>query len=120
MESSIDYYFNTASHPAILIWCTARHILDYYGEKESHMPEIEVGKVSDYFARPMVAGVDLIRGLKAGSRIHILGHTTDIEMDVASMQIDHQSVAEARPGDSVGIKVPDRVRPGDTVYEVMP
>jgi putative protease len=84
------------------------------------MPEIEVGKVSDYFARPMVAGVDLIRGLKSGSRIHILGHTTDLEMNVDSIQIDHQDIAEASPGDSVGIKVTDRVRKGDTVYSVMP
>ena len=84
------------------------------------MPEIEVGKVSDYFAHPMVAGVDLTRNLKTGSRIHILGHTTDVEMDLASMQIEHNNVAEAKAGDAVGIKVPDRVRPGDTVYVVMP
>ena len=83
------------------------------------MPEIEVGKISDYFARPMVAGVDLIRNLKTGSRVHILGHTTDLEMEVSSMQIDHQNVLEAKPGDSVGIQVPERVRPGDTVYAVM-
>ena len=82
------------------------------------MPEIEVGKVSDYFARPMVAGVDLIRGLKTGDRIHILGHTTDLEMDVASMQINHQDIAEAKAGDAVGLQVPERVRPGDTVYAV--
>ena len=84
------------------------------------MPEIEIGKVSDYFARPMVAGVDVIRPIKAGSKIHILGHTTDLELPVESMQIDHHEVAEAKPGDSIGIKVPDRVRPGDTVYAVMP
>ena len=80
------------------------------------MPEIEVGKVSDYFARPMVAGVDLIRDLKSGSHVHILGHTTDLEMEVASMQIDHRTSPKLKPGDSVGIKVPERVRPGDTVY----
>jgi translation initiation factor IF-2 len=84
------------------------------------MPEIEVGTVSDYFAHPMVAGIDLCRGLNTGSRIHILGHTTDIEMEVVSMQIDRCDVAEAKAGDSVGIKVPDRVRPGDTVYAIMP
>ena len=84
------------------------------------MPEIEVGKVSDYFARPMVAGVDVIRPLKTGNKIHILGHTTDLEMPVESMQIDHQNISEAKPGDSIGIKVPERVRPGDTVYSVMP
>jgi translation elongation factor EF-1alpha len=83
------------------------------------MPEIEIGKVSDYFAHPMVAGVDLTRELKTGDRIHILGHTTDIEMELTSMQIDHQNVPVAQSGQAIGIKVPERVRPGDTVYAVI-
>ena len=43
------------------------------------MPEVEIGKVSDFFARPVVAGVELTAPLKMGDRIHITGHTTDIE-----------------------------------------
>lgn len=82
------------------------------------MPEEEIGKVSDFFAHPVVAGIDMTGSLKAGDKIHIVGHTTDIEMVVASMQIDNQNVSEAKKGDSVGIKVPDRVRAGDTVYKV--
>jgi translation elongation factor EF-1alpha len=85
----------------------------------SLMPEEIVGKVSDFFARPVVAGIDMTGTLKAGDRIHIKGHTTDIEMVVGSMQINNASVAEASPGDSVGVKVPDRVRAGDTVYKVI-
>jgi len=38
---------------------------------------------------------------------------------VESMQIDNASVASAKQGDSVGIKVPDRVRQGDTVYKII-
>ena len=83
------------------------------------MPEEAVGKVSDFFARPVVAGIEMSGNLKAGDKIHIVGHTTDIEMDVKSMQIDNANVTEAKPGDSVGIKVPDRVRRGDTVYKVI-
>jgi hypothetical protein len=84
------------------------------------MPEIEVGRVSDYFAHPMVAGVDLTHPLKVGSHIHFLGHTTDLEMELTSLQIDRVNINEAGPGDAVGIKVTDRVRPGDCVYLVMP
>jgi translation elongation factor EF-1alpha len=83
------------------------------------MPEEEVGKVSDFFSRPVVAGIEMIGTLKVGDKIHITGHTTDIEMDISSMQINNASVTEAKPGDSVGIKVPDRVRRGDTVYKVI-
>ena len=82
------------------------------------MPEEEVGKVSDFFARPVVAGIDMTGTLKKGDKIHIKGHTTDLEMVISSMQIDNQNVDEAKKGESVGVKVPDRVRAGDTVYKV--
>ena len=82
------------------------------------MPEKEIGKVSDFFSRPVVAGIDLTGTLKAGDTIHIQGHTTDLELVVESMQIDNADVTEAKAGDAVGIKVPDRVRRGDTIYKV--
>ena len=82
------------------------------------MPEKEIGKVSDFFARPVVAGVEMSGSIKVGDKIHIKGHTTDMEMLVDSMQIDNAEVAEAKAGDSVGIKVDDRVRRGDTVFKV--
>ncbi|MFC1900561.1 translation elongation factor-like protein [Chloroflexota bacterium] len=82
------------------------------------MPEIEVGKVSDFFAKPVVAGIELTAPLKVGDKIHISGHTTDLEMVVESMQIENASIEEAKPGVPVGIKVSDRVRRGDTVYKI--
>ena len=82
------------------------------------MPEEAVGKVSDFFARPVVAGIELTAKLKVGDNVHIQGHTTDLEITVDSMQINNVNVTEANAGDSVGIKVPDRVRRGDTVYKV--
>jgi translation initiation factor IF-2 len=82
------------------------------------MAEVEIGTVSDFFARPVVAGIDLTAPLKTGDTIHITGHTTDLVMKVESMQIDNANVEEASSGVSVGIKVSDRVRKGDTVYKV--
>ena len=82
------------------------------------MPEVEIGKISDFFARPVVAGIELTATVKVGDRIHIKGHTTDMEISIDSMQINNVDVNEAKAGDSVGIKVPDRVRQGDTVYKV--
>jgi selenocysteine-specific translation elongation factor len=83
------------------------------------MPEVEIGKVSDFFARPVVAGIELTAPLKVGDKIHITGHTTDMEMTVESMQINNVNVQEAKPGDAVGIKVSDRVRRGDTVFKAI-
>ena len=86
--------------------------------EEITMPEELVGQVSDFFSRPVVAGIDLRGSVKVGDRIKIKGHTTDLEFAVESMQINNAFVQEAQAGDSVGIKVPDRVRRGDAVYKV--
>ena len=82
------------------------------------MGEVEIGKVTDFFAKPVVAGIELSGALKTGDRIHIKGSTTDMEVVVESMQIDRVDITEGNPGDLVGIKVLDRVRPGDKVYKV--
>jgi putative protease len=82
------------------------------------MPEVEIGKVSDFFARPVVAGIELTATLKRGDKIHIKGHTTDMELTVDSMQINNVDVNQAKAGDAIGIKVSERVRRGDIVYKV--
>ena len=82
------------------------------------MPEDIVGTVEDFFAHPVVAGIKLTGTLKLGDKIKIKGHTTDLELAVVSMQIDNADVTEAKAGDSIGIKVTDRCRAGDTVYKI--
>jgi len=82
------------------------------------MPEVVIGKVTDFFARPVVAGVELSGTLKIGDEIHIKGATTDMELIVESMQINRVDITEGKASDLVGIKVPERVRRGDTVYKV--
>ena len=82
------------------------------------MSEIEVGKVIDFYSKPVVAGIILNDTLKVGDTIHITGHTTNIELTVNSMQIDNAGVSVAGAGDGIGIRVPDRVRPGDKVFKI--
>ncbi len=82
------------------------------------MPEVEIGKVSDFFARPVVAGIELKASLKVGDKVHITGHTTDVTCTIETMQINNVNVTAAKAGDAVGIKVSDRVRKGDTIYKV--
>ena len=82
------------------------------------MPEEVIGKVTDFFSRPVVAGIELTAPLKLGDKIHIKGHTTDMEFTVDSMQINNVDVKQAKAGDDVGIKVSERVRRGDIVYKV--
>jgi selenocysteine-specific translation elongation factor len=82
------------------------------------MTEEIIGKVSDFFARPVVAGIELTAPLSVGDKIRIKGHTTNLEATVSSMQIKNVNVTAAKAGDSIGIKVPDRVRGGDLVYKI--
>ena len=57
-------------------------------------------------------------GLSVGDTIRIKGHTTDFTQTVRSMQIDHEPVDSAGPGDEVAIGIDDRVRVKDSVYRV--
>ncbi len=82
------------------------------------MTEEIIGKISDFFAHPVVAGIELTAPLKVGDKIRIKGHTTDLELTVGSIQIDNADVTEAKKGDSIGVKVPERVRKGDTVCKI--
>jgi len=79
---------------------------------------MQIGTVSDFFARPVVAGIQLTAPLNAGDTIHIKGHTTDMTLIVTSMQVNNVEVKQAKAGDAVGIKLTDRARRGDVIYKV--
>lgn len=78
----------------------------------------KVGKVTHYFSRIGVAVLELTGDLMVGDSIHILGHTTDFEQVVSSMQIEHKNIQSVRPGDDIALKVIGKVRKGDTVYRI--
>ena len=79
----------------------------------------EIGKVAHYFTKIEVAVIDLTAPLLVGDKIAIKGATTDLEQTVDSMQIEHENVQQAKAGDSVGLKVKDRVRETDVVYKIV-
>lgn len=84
------------------------------------MKEQEIGFISKYFGKINVGAIDLTSGkLNTGDVIHIQGHTTDLEETITSMQIEHASVSEAKAGDSIGLKVSEKVRRGDKVFKVL-
>jgi len=79
----------------------------------------EVGVVTHYFTRISVAVVELKDTLSVGDRILIRGATTNFEQTVESMQIQHKNVETATSGQSIGLKVKERVREGDRVYKIV-
>ena len=78
----------------------------------------EIGEIFSYYGNIEVAAIKLTGNLRVGDKIKIQGHTTDFEQIVDSMQIEHEMVNNAKKGDSVGIKVEEKVRKGDIVYKV--
>jgi len=79
----------------------------------------EIGMVSHFFTKISVAIVELTSTLSVGDRILIKGPTTNFEQAVDSMQIEHEDVTVARAGQSIGMKVEERVRESDTVYKIL-
>jgi hypothetical protein len=78
-----------------------------------------IGKVVHYYTELSVAIVELTQSpLRVGETIQIKGHTTDFKQPVESMEIEHQKVMEAAPGQIFGLKVREHAREHDAVYKV--
>jgi putative protease len=78
---------------------------------------VEVGHITHFFSKISVAVIELKAPLAVGDTILIKGPTTDFEQIVESMQIEHKNVQRADAGQSIGLKVAQRVREKDTVYK---
>ena len=78
----------------------------------------QIGEITHFFDHISVAVVKLSDKVKEGEKILVDGATTSFEQTVSSMQVEHKQVKEAKKGESIGLKVADKVRPGDKVYRV--
>lgn len=81
------------------------------------MVEKRVGKVTHYYTKLGVAAIELEEPLHKGERVHIVGHTTDTEQPIDSMELEHHQVEEGKPGENIAIKVDEHVREHDEVYK---
>lgn len=86
--------------------------------EEAVPKEKEIGKVTHYFTNIGVAVVELSDELSVGDTIHIKGATSDFTQKVESMQIEKEPVEKAESGQSIGLKVTEHAREGDTVSRV--
>lgn len=83
-----------------------------------HSEETRIGSVTHYFAEPSVGAVRLEGDLRVGDVVAFRGATTEFSQEIRSMEIDHEAVERAGPGDEIAVKVDDRVREGDDVFLV--
>jgi len=79
----------------------------------------QIGAIRHYYSKIGVAVIDLTAKIAVGDTIRVKGMTTDFRQKVESMQIEHADVQNASAGQSIGLKVTDRVREGDLVYKVL-
>ncbi|MCD6590785.1 MAG: translation elongation factor-like protein [Candidatus Aenigmarchaeota archaeon] len=78
-----------------------------------------IGKITHYFNKIGVAVVELEDELNVGDEISIEGLTTNVRQRVESMQVEHKNIDKAEKGQSIGLKVVDRVREGDKVFKIV-
>jgi putative protease len=77
----------------------------------------EIGRITHFFSKINVAVIELKAPLKVGDTIVVKGPTTDFQQVVDSMQIEHENVQIALAGQSIGLRVVQRVRETDVVFK---
>lgn len=75
------------------------------------------GKITHYFSNISVAIVKFSKNMPVGAELRFKGATTDFRQKLSEMQYNHQPIKIAKKGKEVGVKVNDRVREGDQVFE---
>jgi translation elongation factor EF-1alpha len=78
-----------------------------------------IGKITHYYSKIGVAVIELEDMLSVGDEISIEGASTNVRQKVDSMQVEHENIETAGAGDSVGMKVADKVRENDQVYKIV-
>lgn len=76
-----------------------------------------IGEVTHYFGGIEVAIVKFNKKVSVGEEIQFKGAHTDFSQKISSMQFDHKDIESAKKGQEIGIKVDEKVKEGDQVYE---
>jgi putative protease len=88
------------------------------GETQTSEEGKLIGEIIHYFGKIGVAVVKLEDTLRVGDTIKITDGGTEFTQTIESMQIEHQQVQEAKTGESIGLKLNQKVREGYKVYKL--
>lgn len=81
--------------------------------------EKPIGEVTHYYNKIGVAIIKFYKTIPLGTKVKFQGQTTDFTQNITSIQLDHKELSEAPSGKEVGIKVNEKVREGDKIFEVV-
>lgn len=88
---------------------------------QARLRRVLLGRVDNYLAKLGVAEIVIsARSLAKGERVLITGNATGVcEFTVEDMQLDHTNIDFAPAGSKIGVKTPQKVRPGDQCYVIV-
>lgn len=91
-----------------------------YGSSATEHKEY-VAKGVKYFSKLGVAEFLMEAGsIKTGDNLLIIGPTTGaIYLTAEDIRVDEKTVAQAAKGESISIKVPEKIRPSDKLYKLV-
>jgi putative protease len=98
---------------------TSDDFTDAEGGKATETKEY-IGFANNYYPKVKVAELKIESGtVKIGDVLRIQGNTTGtFKQKIASMEINHKKIKEAKKGDSVAVKVNQLVRKNDRIFLV--
>ena len=83
------------------------------------MADLKIGTVLHFYDKIGVAIIELSSDFSVGDKIKFVRGGEDLfEQTVDSMEVDHQSLTNAKKGDIVGLKVNEEVKEGAEVYKI--
>lgn len=94
-------------------------ITHYFERGVINMSREEIGRVQHYYSKISVAIIELSAPVHVEEKITIIGPKTEFTQEIGSMQVEHQNITSAKPGDLIGLKVVDKVREGDRVFRLV-
>jgi len=78
----------------------------------------KIGTVTHYYGNIGVTIIELSGKLSVGDKVKFEDGKNEFEQTVGSMQIEHKDISSAKKGDTIGLKVGEKVSEGADVYLV--
>ncbi len=80
--------------------------------------EKEIGKITHYFDKAMVAVIKLTDKLAVGDTVKFVHGEKEFEQKVGSMEVEHEKIQSGKAGDEVAIKVDQATHESAKVYKI--
>lgn len=97
--------------------CCSSECMNSKRQRKDSVKHRTIGKVLNYFSKPKVAHIKLLKELRKGEKIKFVGKTTkEVTIDVANIHTANGEITDfAKSGDEITLIVNEKVRKNDAV-----